>query len=81
MPATATIPAGQTSANFTITIIDDTKINGTHSATITAHVTNWTDGSATVNILDNENTNLVVTLPVSVTEGRPEPGPSRFPAP
>ena len=69
VPATATIPAGQTSAPFTFTIIDDTKINGTHPATITAHVANWTDGSATVNILDNESTNLSVTLPSSVTEG------------
>jgi uncharacterized repeat protein (TIGR03803 family) len=69
VPATVTIPAGQTSVNFTMTVINDTKINGTHPATITAHVANWTDGAATVNILDNENTNLAITLPASVTEG------------
>ncbi len=69
VPATVTIPAGQTSATFTITVVDDSKINGTHSATITAHVANWTDGSATIGIADNENTNLAVSLPVSVVEG------------
>lgn len=69
VPSTVTVPAGQTSANFTITIIDDSKINGTRPVLITAHVANWTDGTATTNVLDNENTNLVVTLPASVTEG------------
>ena len=69
VPATVTIPAGQTSANFTITIIDDNKINGTRPVLITAHVANWTDGTAGINVLDNENTNLTVTLPASVTEG------------
>ncbi len=69
VPATVTIPAGQTSVNFTIAVIDDTKINGTHAATIAAHVANWTDGTATVNVLDNESTNLVLSPPFNVTEG------------
>ena len=69
VPATVTVPLGQASANFTITIINDNKINGTRPVLITAHVTNWTDGTATVNVLDNENTNLTVALPASVTEG------------
>ncbi|EDY18001.1 peptidase M36 fungalysin [Chthoniobacter flavus Ellin428] len=69
VPATVTIPAGQTSVNFTMTIVNDTKINGTHPATITAHVNNWNDGSATVNILDDENTNLVLSIGSQVTEG------------
>ena len=69
VPATVTIPAGQTSVNFPVTIIDDNRINGTHSATITAHVTNWTDGTATVSILDNENTNLAISLPATLIEG------------
>ncbi len=66
---TVIIPTGQTSATFPITITDDSKINGTHPATITAHVANWTDGSATVSILDNENKNLTVVLPTSSIEG------------
>ncbi len=69
VPATVTIPAGQTAVNFTITVVDDTKIDGTQTATITAHVANWTDGTATISVLDNETTNLALALPASVTEG------------
>jgi uncharacterized repeat protein (TIGR03803 family) len=69
VPATVLIPAGQSSATFPITVLNDTKINGTHPATLTAHVTNWTDGNATINVTDNENTNLSVSLPGTVTEG------------
>lgn len=69
VPPTVVIPAGQTSANFTITIVNDTAIDGTQAATITAHVANWTDGNATINVLDNENTNLGISLPSPITEG------------
>jgi hypothetical protein len=69
VPSTVLIPAGQTSATFTITIVDDNKIDGTQSAIITAHVANWTDGSATINVLDNESTNLSLSLPSTVAEG------------
>jgi uncharacterized repeat protein (TIGR01451 family) len=67
-PASVTIAAGQTSANFTATIIDDNKINGTHSATLTAHMANWTDGTATIAVQDNETHNLAVTLPAGIGE-------------
>lgn len=43
VPATVTIPAGQTSITFPVTIVDDTEIDGTQSVTITAQITNWTD--------------------------------------
>jgi hypothetical protein len=69
VPATVMIPAGQTSVNFPITVIDDNKINGNRPVTITAHVTNWTDGAAVITVLDNENTNLALSVPVSITEG------------
>ena len=69
VPATVMIPAGQTSADFTIAVIDDTKIDGTQPATITAHVANWTDGTTNIAVQDNENTNLALTLPSSVLEG------------
>ena len=69
VPATVTVPAGQTSANFTITIVNDLLINGTRPVLITAHVVNWTDGTATTNVLDNENTNLSISLPATVIEG------------
>ena len=69
VPATVTIPAGQTSVNFTMTVIDDNKINGTHAASIIAHVANWTDGAATISIIDNESLNLTLALSTTVTEG------------
>lgn len=69
VPATATILAGQTSATFNITVVDDTVIDGAQNATITASVSGWTSGTATIQVTDNENTNLTLTLPSSVTEG------------
>lgn len=69
VPATVTILAGQTSATFPITIIDDTAIDGTQTATITAHMSGWADATATINVLDNETLSLTVFLPGAVTEG------------
>ncbi len=70
VPATVVIPAGQTSANFPIGVVDDSKIDGTQNATITAHVVNWTDGvSGNIAVQDNENLNLVLSLPASIIEG------------
>ena len=63
VPAMVTILAGQTTVSFTATPVDDSKIDGTVSATVSAHVDGWTDGSATVAVLDNETTALAVTLP------------------
>ena len=68
VPASAIIPAGQTSAAFTATVVDDNQIDGTQMATVTAHVQNWTDGRANIMVLDNENLNLAVNLPASASE-------------
>jgi len=69
VPATAIIPAGQTSGTFTATVVDDNQIDGAQTATVTAHVQNWTDGGAAITVLDNENTNLTVLLPLAAREG------------
>ena len=68
VPSTVTIPAGQTSVNFAITIVDDHLINGDQQATITAHVTNWTDGTAAVLIQEADN-QLTLALPTTVYVG------------
>ncbi|MGD0651989.1 MAG: M4 family metallopeptidase [Verrucomicrobiia bacterium] len=68
VPASVIIPSGQTSAVFTATVVDDNQIDGPQTATVTAHVQNWTDGSATITVLDNESLNLTVTLPGSAWE-------------
>jgi hypothetical protein len=68
VPVSVVIPSGQTSAVFTATVMDDNQIDGPQTATITAHVQNWTDGSASITVLDNENLNLTVTLPANAWE-------------
>lgn len=69
VPAFVTIPAGQTSASFAITIIADNQIRGTRPVTITAHEANWTDGTTVVSVLDNHSTQLAMTLPGGIFKG------------
>jgi hypothetical protein len=69
VPATVTIPAGQTTASFTATVVNDTLIEGTQTATVSATVDNWTSGAAPVDIIDDDNT-IAVTLPASGFEGQ-----------
>lgn len=70
VPGSVIIPAGQTSAVFTLTVLNDDLIDGPQSATVTAHVEDWTDGMALVAVLDDESTNLVLQVPSSVVEGQ-----------
>ncbi len=67
VPPVVVIPAGQTSADFYATIID-TNFLGDRSATVTAHVLNWTDGQATATISYDQDTNLLLTLPAQAWE-------------
>ena len=67
VPATVTILAGQTSATFNVTIVNDTLIDGPQTATVTAHVQNWTDGSAALDVLDNDGW-LTLQLPAEAWE-------------
>ena len=70
VPATVTLLADQMSVNFTATLLDDHIIeSGETPVTVTSHVENWTDGSATVNIIDDDRT-MTVTLPASGWEGQ-----------
>lgn len=69
VPPVAFIPAGQTSAVFTASVIDDRRIDGNLGTVITATVPNWTSGSDTISIFDNEDRLLRLKLPFFVTEG------------
>jgi subtilisin-like proprotein convertase family protein len=61
------IPAGQTSAVFTVTVTDNIVVEGPQTASITAHVPNWTDGFVSIVILDNDTpTNGVFVAPGSI---------------
>ncbi|MCX6839307.1 MAG: M36 family metallopeptidase [Verrucomicrobia bacterium] len=68
VPATITIPSGQTSVTFPVTVIDDALLDGTQSAVITALVTGYDAGVSTLNVLDNETTTITLTLPATLAE-------------
>jgi hypothetical protein len=69
VPTTVMITAGQTMASFPVTIVDDSRIDGPQSVTITASVANWTGSSASITAIDNETASLTVTLPSGLREG------------
>jgi hypothetical protein len=62
VPATVTIPAGQTSATFPISAIDDGKVNGDQTATITASAAGLTSGSDSLTIAESDQLALAVAL-------------------
>ncbi len=71
VPATVTIPAGQTNADFDITVIDNTLLDGTVVVGITASAPGYSGCSNSITVFDNESAGLLVTLPASATEGDP----------
>lgn len=54
VPATLTLPAGQLSANFNGTIVNDTLADGVQTATLTAKAVGYLDASRPVSVADNE---------------------------
>jgi uncharacterized repeat protein (TIGR01451 family) len=56
VPATVTILAGQDTARFDVTVINDFVVDGTQTATVTARVDNWTTSSASINVLEAATT-------------------------
>ena len=69
VPRTVILPAGQTTANFDVTMIDDHVIEGNRPITVTAQMDNWTPGAATMTDIDDDAT-LAVSLPASGWEGQ-----------
>lgn len=53
LPPATVILAGKTSAVFNLTFVSNNIIEGPQNVTVTAHVRNWTDGIATMTILDD----------------------------
>ncbi len=68
VPASVVLPAGQTSVPFMATVVDNGQLNDPESVTVTAHVQNWSDGSAAITVSDGRSRNLVLTLPASAEE-------------
>jgi hypothetical protein len=69
LPATVNIPAGQTNATFKLTPVNDTRLDGSRKAMITATAPFYEPASAVVTVHDNETTTLRLQVPVSLTEG------------
>ena len=62
VPATVTIPAGQLSATFPVTVINDATIDGNESATITASASGFQNGSDSATVVDDNVPTLSLTL-------------------
>lgn len=54
VPGTVTIPAGQVSATFSLSAIDDTAVDGSANVSISAEATGYLFASASVTVTDNE---------------------------
>ena len=62
VPATVTIPAGATAANFVIGIVDDNLVTGTRVATIGAAAPGFNAGSANLTVSDNDSPSLTLSV-------------------
>jgi hypothetical protein len=69
VPATVTLPANASSVNFTVTVVDDVIQDGPQNAVITASATNWTSGTATVSVTDNDPLPALSIYTYNLTEG------------
>ncbi|NQU21078.1 MAG: proprotein convertase P-domain-containing protein, partial [Candidatus Nealsonbacteria bacterium] len=69
VPPVVTVPAGQTSAPFDLTVVDDGEIDFLQSAVIIARVENWTAGTDSIAISDNEELILAVSFNDDFWEG------------
>jgi uncharacterized repeat protein (TIGR01451 family) len=68
MPATITIPAGETNAAFDLNILDDGVTDGTQIVTVRGSASGYGDASATIWIHDLETANLGWVLPANILE-------------
>jgi uncharacterized repeat protein (TIGR01451 family) len=69
VPPEVFIPAGQTTATFVATLPDNRLIDGTRAAGVTARVPGWTDGNASIEVMDNESRTLTLQVPAEANEG------------
>jgi hypothetical protein len=74
VPASVTVLAGQTSANFTATVIDDALLNGSQSAIISATASGYQGGFANFVVQDNETAVLSVSPLTNFNPAGPQGG-------
>ena len=68
VPASVTIPAGQTSVTFPVMVVNDTLLDGTQTTLITATAPGYDDGSSALAVEDDETTSISLTLPATLAE-------------
>jgi len=68
VPDRMRIPAGQTSASFDLTVLDDTLVDGPQAVRVTAFALGYVPAGATMEIDDNESATLSIEVPPIVTE-------------
>ncbi len=74
LPATVNFGAGESSATFSITPVNDDIVNGPRNATITAQAAGYADASAALAITDDESATLAITIaPAVVPEAATNP--------
>ncbi|MFN7140026.1 MAG: hypothetical protein ACK4UN_11895, partial [Limisphaerales bacterium] len=69
VPPKITLPTGQTSAPFSMTIVDDSMIDENRAVAVSATVPNWTAATTQIVVLDNEHKNLMLQIPAYASEG------------
>jgi alpha-tubulin suppressor-like RCC1 family protein len=75
VPATVVIMAGQTSALFSILVLDDQEVDGTREVVISATVPGWVSDARRIDVEDNEPLDLF--LGVAEENGERGKSPSR----
>lgn len=68
VPASVTIPGGQSTASFTVSLVDDAILDGGVPVVLTATAPNYNAGVAKVIVTDNDTTTVTVDLPASIVE-------------
>jgi subtilisin family serine protease len=68
VPGSVTILQGTSSIPFTITVVDDSEIDGDQIATITATANQRASDTLSVTVQDDETQELILTIPATATE-------------
>jgi hypothetical protein len=69
VPASVIIQSNETTASFNVIIVNNPRLDGDHTATISTTVANWTNDSRTITVIDDETTRLGLSGPAIVNEG------------
>lgn len=70
LPASVIVPAGQTSANFNLTVIDDALLDGTETVQVTVSAAGYLPDQKAVKVHDNETAVISLNMPSTAEEGQ-----------